>query len=171
MPKYEPTGKWPPFVGWLLAGLLLLLLLWGIWEKPFILILIGVIATWSILDIKRRNSKLKKLSEERSELSICEFARSFDRKVIDTWVIRAVYEQIQEYVATSDYVLPIKADDDLEKTIEIDDEDLDMDILVEILQRTGRSMKDTESNPFFGKVKTVSDLVYFVNEQPIVTNT
>ena len=67
--------------------------------------------------------------------------------------------------------IPIKAEDDLTDVLEIDDEDLDMDLLVEILQRTGRSMDDTLSNPYFGKVKTVADLVYFVNAQPLVSNT
>jgi len=46
-----------------------------------------------------------------------------------------------------------------------------MGILVEILQRAGRSIDNTKNNPYFDKVRTVRDLVYFVNEQPTVTNT
>ncbi|HVX90748.1 MAG TPA: hypothetical protein VHC20_03920, partial [Candidatus Paceibacterota bacterium] len=91
--------------------------------------------------------------------------RSFERRRVDTWVIRAVYEQLQSHLGTEKPV-PIRATDSLANDLLVDDEDLDMDIAEEILQRTGRSMKDTERNPYYGKVRTVADLVYFVNEQP-----
>ena len=51
-------------------------------------------------------------------------------------------------------------------TLEIDDEDLDMDLVAEIGQRTGRSMENAEKNPYYGKVSTVEDLVLFFNLQP-----
>jgi len=170
MPKYKYTGQWPPFAHWLFLALLLLPLIWFAWEEPIVLVFIGVIALWTIIDVKRQSKKLQRLLDERKELSICEFARSFNGKEIDTWVIRAVYEQIQEYVVTDGGPLPIKADDNLVETLELDDDDLDLDLLEEILQRTGRSIENTENNPYFNKVKTVRDLVYFINEQPIVTN-
>jgi hypothetical protein len=45
-------------------------------------------------------------------------------------------------------------------------EDIEMDIAVEISQRTGRSLTNTVANPYFAKVKTVEDLVLFFNAQP-----
>jgi len=74
-------------------------------------------------------------------------------------------------VSTPEALIPIKAEDDLTGVLEIDEEDLDMDLLVEMLQRTGRSMDDAPSNPYYGKLKTVADLVYFVNAQPLISNT
>ncbi|MCU7873666.1 MAG: hypothetical protein KZQ91_13075 [Candidatus Thiodiazotropha sp. (ex Lucinoma borealis)] len=79
-----------------------------------------------------------------------------------------MYEQIQEYVSLSKVFVPLRADDDLFDLLEIDEEDLDLDLLEEIAQRTGRSMNNTEKNPYFEKVRTLGDLVYFVNEQPLV---
>ena len=171
MPKYVPTNTWPPFVGWLLLGVFVCGLLWWIWEEPIILLFLVVISIMIVIEQRNRRIKIAKLSQERKELSICEFARSFDYRSIDTWAIRAVYETIQDYVSTPEYLIPIKAEDDLIDVLEIDDEDLDMDLLVEILQRTGRSTEDTPSNPYYGEVKTVADLVYFVNAQPLVSNT
>lgn len=171
MPKYVPESTWPPFVGWLLLVGFVGALLWWIWEKPIILLFIMVLAVWIVIEQRNRRIQLAKLAQERKELSICEFARSFDCRSIDTWVIRAVYETIQNYVSTPEALIPIKAEDDLADVLEIDDEDLDMDLLVEMLQRTSRSKDDTSSNPYYGKVKTVADLVYFVNAQPLVTNT
>ena len=171
MPKYVPEGTWPSFVGWLLLVAFVGALLWWIWEKPIILLFIMVIAVGIVIEQRNRKIKLDKLAQERKELSICEFARSFDCRSIDTWVIRAAYETIQDYVSTPEALIPIKAEDDLTDVLEIDDEDLDVDLLVEILQRTSRSKEDTPSNPYYGKVKTVADLVYFVNAQPLISNT
>ena len=171
MPKYVPTGTWPAFARWMVLIAFIGALLWGIWERPFILLFIVVIVVLIVIEQRSRSKKLAKLSQERKEQSICDFARSFDYRSIDTWVIRAVYETIQEYVSTPRVLVPIKAEDDLTKVLEIDDEDLNMDLLVEMLQRTGRSVEDTSRNPYYGKVKTVSDLVYFVNAQPPISNT
>ena len=46
----------------------------------------------------------------------------------------------------------------------IDSENLD-ELAAVVAQRTGRSMSDCEANPWFGKVKTVGDLVDFVVHQ------
>ena len=44
--------------------------------------------------------------------------------------------------------------------------DLDMSVASGIACRTGRSLDDVHSNPYYGRVKTASDLVYFFNHQP-----
>ena len=170
MPKYIPANTSPPFVGWLLLVAFVGGLLWWIWEKPIILLFVAAIGVMIGIERRYRKIRLTKLSQERQELSICEFARSFDYRSVDTWVIRAVYESIQDYVSIHEIPVPIKAEDDLINVLEIDDEDLEMDLLVEMLQRTGRSIENTPSNPYYGKVKTVADLVYFINAQPLVSN-
>lgn len=38
--------------------------------------------------------KLKAIITERPEESICTFARSFDRRKVDPWVVRAVYNDL-----------------------------------------------------------------------------
>jgi len=171
MPKYVPEGTWPPFIGWMLLVAFVGFWLWGIWERPIVLLLVVVIGVMIVIEQRNRKIKMAKLAQERKELSICEFARSFDYRSIDTWVIRAVYETLQDYVSMPEVAVPIKAEDDLADVLEIDDEDLDMDLLVEMLHRTGRSLEDTPNNPYYGRLKTVADLVYFINAQPLAKNT
>jgi hypothetical protein len=53
--------------------------------------------------------------------------------------------------------------------LKLDEDDLDLDLIEEIAQRTGRSMENFESNPYYGKVTTARDLVLFFNHQAGVT--
>ena len=129
--------------------------------------LLAVGAALIFFGAKQEKRRKDDLIAERDGESICQFARSFDRHRVDTWVIRAVYEQLQSHLGTQK-PLPIRAADSLAHDLRVDDEDLDMDVAEKIFRRTGRSMKHTDQNPYFGKVRTVADLVYFVNEQPKV---
>jgi hypothetical protein len=119
----------------------------------------------TVVEIGRNRRRLKHLAKLRAGESICEFARSFERNNVDTWVIRAVYEQLQDYLGKNP-VVPIRAADRLKEDLPIDAEDLEMDLAEEIAQRTGRSLKDTTANPYYGKIRTVEDLVLFFNSQP-----
>lgn len=168
MPKYSPPEKENSFMAWGFMFFIVGLLIWVSWESPFLFVVFLVIAVWTYLESIRRKKKFNALAKDRQELSICEFSHSFDCRLIDTWVIRAVYEQIQNYVSTKHLPLPIKAEDNLWDVLEIDEEDMDLDLLKEILQRTGRSIENTENNPYFDKVNTVRDLVYFINEQSLI---
>lgn len=171
MPKYSRAEESFSFVAWGFSAIVVAVLVWVVWDNPVLLVLVPIIAIGSYIAGKRQKKKLDALAKERIELSICEFARSFDCREVDTWVIRAVYEQIQEYVSCENILLPIKAEDDLFDVLDIDSDDLDLDILEEIAQRTGRSIENTDKNPYYGKVSTVRDLVYFINEQPIAKST
>jgi hypothetical protein len=80
-------------------------------------------------------------------------------------VIRAVYEQLQEYLGGNPPV-PIRAEDRLKDDLPLDMEDVELDIALQISRRTGRSLSNTIANPYYAKVKTVKDLVLFFNAQP-----
>ncbi|MEJ1961123.1 MAG: hypothetical protein WDO56_06050 [Gammaproteobacteria bacterium] len=168
MPKYaRPPRRWYmlPFAV-AMAGALVYGLVHFIFSLPLLAVpLLAAGAALTFLGAKREKRRKDDLIAERDGESICQFARSFDRHRIDTWVVRAVYEQLQSHLGTQK-PLPIRAADSLAHDLRVDDEDLDMVVAEEIFQRTGRSMKHTDRNPYFGKVRTVADLVHFVNEQP-----
>ena len=63
--------------------------------------------------------------------------------------------------------VPIRADDHLKEDLEIDDDDIDLDLVDSVSQRTGRCMEGYKQNPLYGRVKTVRDLVMFFNAQPL----
>ena len=165
MPEYVPhkTSITEKCIQLLMLSVLIL----SVWETPFLLLLVPIIAIVSYFLSKKREKKFRALEAKREELTICNFARSFDCKKIDTWVIRAVYEKLQKYILFDGKAFPVKADDHLLDDLEIDEEDLDYDIIDEIAQRTGRSLENTENNPYYYKVKLVRDLVFFFNEQPL----
>lgn len=166
MPKYqEPNnGKLTVVLSFIFLALLVIGVIYSVASTPFLFLSIPIFALYVYFENKKTKNKFSLLAKERNELSICEFARSFNTKKIDTWVVRAVYEQIQEYVPS----VPIKANDTLFELLEIDEEDLEFDILSEISQRTGRSLDGLEKNKYFKSLKTVSDLVYMFNEQPLI---
>ena len=168
MPKYkEPKSSiFTLVLGFILIVLLIISAVYSVLSTPYLLLVIPVLAIYIYYENKRTKTKFSLLAEERKEISICEFARSFNTKKIDTWVVRAVYEQIQAYVPT----IPIKENDTLFELLEIDEEDLEFDLLAEISQRTGRSLEGLENNKHFKKLKTVGDLVYMFNEQPLKNN-
>ena len=105
---------------------------------------------------------LRRLAEQRAGEGICTFARSFDRRATDPWVIRAVYEGFDAYFGGA---LAVRASDRIGEDLRMDGEDVD-DLLRDVASRAGRSLEQTESNPFYGQVRNAGDLVLFLLYQP-----
>ena len=163
MPKYEPRkasiSARVAFIAILLAVVL--------YEPWYLAVIAGIallVVVWSAIDQPKVERYFIGLCKERDGLSICEFAKEFDPKVVDTWIIRAVYEQLQAALPTKQQV-PIKASDTLFEILMLDEDDLDLDLVEEIAQRTGRGLEGYENNPYYGKVTTVRNLVLFFNHQ------
>jgi len=172
MPKFVPVQAGP--FSWLVLFALLGLIGWvlvsGIQQHPMVtslvLIVIAIGAVVVTKQNQKRNEALRALATSRHGHSICEFAREFDPHTVDTWVIRAVYEQLQDYLEAIVPNFPIHAEDRLLGQIIDDPDDLDLDLVKEIAQRTGRSLEHAEQNPFYNQVTTVRGLVLFFNAQP-----
>lgn len=111
----------------------------------------------------RERRHLASLAAQRDGESICQFARSFARREVDTWVVRAVYESLHSYLGGR---LPIRAADRLKQDLRLDEDDLDLDLLQQIARLSGRSLERTTDNPWFDRVTTVRDLVSFLEHQP-----
>jgi len=163
MPKYKPRkASKLAIIAFFVVALAV-----AIYEPWFLAIFAGIvllIAVWSVIEQPKIERHFAKLCEEREGLSICEFAREFDPRAVDTWIVRAVYEQLQAALPTKQRV-PIKASDELFDILMLDEDDLELDLAEEIAQRTGRNINDFENNPYYGKVKTAKSLVLFFNHQ------
>jgi hypothetical protein len=107
------------------------------------------------------------MSRLRHGESICTFARSFDNRHTDTWVIRAAHQELQQLLKSYVPHFPVRASDSLLQDLHMEDDDVE-ELIAEIASRSGHSLDETESNPFFGNIHTVSDLVLFINAQPHV---
>jgi hypothetical protein len=112
--------------------------------------------------------RLRQLPASRVDESICQFARSFEIRRTDTWVLRAVYEELQEHLCWVSPAFPVRADDSIDDDLLIDRDDLDLEIVWRIAERARRSLEHPEQNPFYAKVATVRDLVSFFLHQPRV---
>ena len=140
------------------------------WQAPFWGISLStasiLLVVFSYFRVRSAKRSFLKFAQNRPGDSICTFTRSFDTHAVDTWIIRAVYEELQAELRQFHPTLPIRADDRLLDDLHIDDEDLDLDVVPVIAKRTGRTLANLQSNPYFGKVNTVADLVHFFNAQP-----
>lgn len=113
---------------------------------------------------KREKRRYEALARSRQGVSICEFARSFDLRQTDTWIIRATYQELQQWLQPYVPAFPVLASDRLSADFQLEADELD-DLLQDIAARSGRSLDKTEDNPWHGRVDTVMDLVFFINAQ------
>jgi hypothetical protein len=164
MPEYKPK-KGSQIALFLFACVFLVVF----YYSPIVLVVFVAIVilafVWSYFEQPKIDAYFAKLLEERKGLSICNFAREFNAREVDTWIIRATYEEVQKSICTKQPI-PLKAHDHLFETLKLDEDDLDLDLVEIISQRTGRSLAQYENNPFYGKVTTVRNLVLFLNCQP-----
>jgi hypothetical protein len=137
-----------------------------IWISPYSLsvILLLAVISW-VLAMVDRWKRRRSISNRAGE-SICTFVASFDCRRTDTWILRAIYEELSRNLAVGGHPMPIRAEDECsEKVLGIDGEDLN-DLTIDIAFRAKRSLENAEQNPLYGKVCTVRDLVNFLEHQP-----
>lgn len=163
MPQF-PEKRAHPFLGWVYAVAFYSVFAALIVAYPFIW---GPLTVVMIVAIAVEKRRLQHLASSRDGESICSFARSIGAKRLDTHVVRAVYEELGKVIGTRTSLFPLRPTDQLFKTsgLNLDPDDLD-ELLIAIAFRANRSLEDTQKNPFFNKVETVSDLVQFVMAQP-----
>jgi hypothetical protein len=131
----------------------LAMLLGMIWW-PLAILVLAVIVGISSIGWRRD----RRIAAERKGESICQFARGFDCRSVDTWIIRAVYDEFSG-------AFPLRPSDRLREDLHIDGDDLDFGA-IHIARRTGRTLDEYERNPFYGEMKTLHDLVMFFHHQP-----
>jgi len=167
MPK---TVRSPPtLVGWLLLIAFAAALLYVLWLHPIVTsTCLAVLVALSCLLQRNIRNHLRTIAASRAGESICTFSREVDCRNLDTWIVRAVYEEIQEHLAADCAKFPLRWTDRLKEDLRIDPDALDEELAIDIAQRTGRSLEGAERNPLFGDVKTVRDLVFFLQAQPLL---
>ncbi len=133
---------------------------------PLVLIPVFLLALLFWYFDRKNKQRIEELVQSRQGESICNFARSFDYRKLDTRILRAVYEQLQMYVRYEDMIVPIRADDHIFDDLEIDEEDFEYMVADQLTLRTQRSLDNYEQNPYYDKVNTVRDLVMFLHHQP-----
>ena len=146
------------FVGFFIWGLLHIT---GSWIGSGAVVGVLSLICWRASVV--HSQRFGELAASRPSESICDFARSFDRHATDTVLIRSIYETVREQMGGPP--VPLRAADRLLEDLDLDDDDLD-EIAVEAAALAWRSLHSTDSNPLYGRVSTVQDLVDFLRHQP-----
>ena len=167
MPKYVPRPV--TWAGWVVQIGVVAAIIGLIWSAPKVLWFVPIAVACVLLETWKHKRKIKALAAARPNDSICTFARSFDCRETDTWVIRAVYEQLQAHLSGDAPAFQLRREDHLTRDLGMDPDDLSYDIADEIAARTGRSLEKTGKNPYWEKIETVGDFVQFFLHQPRVT--
>ena len=141
---------------------------WVLVHEPAVRIVAAVLLLLAIVGTMADTRRRRRLAIERAGEDIGTFARAFDRRrePFDAWVVRAVWDELQLNLAVGDAPVPLRPDDRLAEDLRIDDEELDLDIIVDVAARSGRSLEGVERNPMYGHVVTVRDLVHLIALQP-----
>jgi hypothetical protein len=162
----SPAQKMSP-AAWLVLALLSLPIFGFLFLRGGKVILGAVILVFAIgaLMIDRR---LKNMATSRHDEDIGTFARAFDRRnePFDPHVVRAVWDALQPYTTFRGGSLPLRPTDRIDQDLGIDWDDIDMGIAQEVAERAGRSLANVDSNPLYGRVSTVGDLVRLISSQP-----
>lgn len=130
-------------------------------------LLVALLSVSGMRDGRRRREKLLEMAKERQGESICQFARAFNRRDVDSWVIRAVWNTVIEW-GGSDVArlnVPLRAEDRLE-TFALDDSEELFDALSDAATRAGRTLENLENNPVM-PLNTLGDMVMALNAQPM----
>jgi hypothetical protein len=148
-------------------------------QEPFVAltvtaVVVGAMAAahygWDRPQRRRTEAAMRDLAAARAGQSICEFSRDFDLRAVDTWIVRAVYEALQEEIDGSHGLpaFPVRADDRMVADLHIDPEDLDLSVIGIAADRACRSLENWTTNPFRDDTATVRGLVLLLNAQPMV---
>lgn len=172
MPLFPSYQFKPRFAIWLIFTLHILLCAFLVLRLFLIhpmttTIIAAFIAILVYIGIRQEKRRINALVQSRPTDSICSFARSFNTRKTDTWVIRAVYEEIGTYLNSRKTPFPLRATDRLWKDLRIDPDDLEDIVIRDIAYRTGRSLDNTKNNPYYDKVETAADIVGFFMAQPL----
>jgi hypothetical protein len=162
MPKFVRQGRWfHKAIAFAVLAIFLGVYLYAFWTHPLVIALItGAMATNTFYEHRKRTKHLARLAAQRSGEDIGSFARATDFRKMNTWVIRAVYEGVQGYVAPG---FPLRPEDRFEEDLNMDPDDVELDLLALIPERLGFKLQDTKDNPYYGDVRTVEDLIRFMD--------
>lgn len=162
----EPIGWFNRLIGYAIFLTFASGFVWTLWRWPIPTTVMTVaLAVWLAVMNRRIRQSIRRLGKPRTGETICTFARALPIREVDTWVVRAAFEQLQEHLR-ADYVsFPLRPSDRLVDDLKIDPDDVDL-LASDIAQRAGRTLIPLDKNPYWGRVASVEDLIRAVCAQP-----
>ena len=150
------------------AALLVSGLVWALIHEPAARFIAGFVVVLGVFATVSERRRLQRLAADRVGEDIGTFARAFNRREtpFDPWVVRATWDALQPYMKFRGGRAPLRPSDGLFTDLDLDGDAVDFEIIPEIAARCSRSVDRCETNPMYGRVATVGDLVQFITVQP-----
>ena len=162
-----PVARWKRALALSSVAMLVGTYLWLLWKWPLPTLALSILVlVVSAFQNRRRRLHLHAMAESRARESICTFVRSLPIRTLDPWVVRAVFEQLQDYLRDCHMAFPLRHSDRLVEDLRIDPDDLDESLIWDIARRSGRRLSNCRANPHYGRVTTVEALIRFFCAQP-----
>lgn len=139
--------------------------IWVCVKKPIAFVPVLVVTGYLMIVSASENRRLRRVALQRMNDNICTFARSFDCRTIDSWTVRAAYEELQKYFASSGQAFPIRASDRFKEDFGLDGEDI-VDLMFAISERSQHDITFLAKELDARQIHTVSDLVTLVSNLP-----
>ena len=163
MPRTETLP--PTYSGYVVAGAFGLgFLLLFMWVAEFRYVVMCLLA-FGLARHVSENRRLRNLARTRSNESLCTFVRAFRRAERDPYILRATWDALEPHRRYSGGTFPLRPTDRFKTELRVLPEDLDY-LGEEVAKRAGRSLRETQRNPYYDRVHTVGDFVAFLVHQP-----
>jgi hypothetical protein len=160
----------PGFVGWLiLAAVVGVLLLALVTHRVGTLSTIAVLVVLSVVSERNRSERVRAIANQRANEDIGSFARAFNRRAtdpLDPWAIRAVWNALVPLTESRGRTIPLRPTDRFEEDLSTHPDDIE-DLVLQLVEQCERVPGNWRANPFYDRIKTVADLVYFISAQPL----
>ncbi len=162
----QASLRWP----WVALGSIGLLVAgWFLGQLTGIAFAVAALALLGSL-LLRDFLRVRRLLRTRPGESFCTLVRALPRAQRDPWVLRALHDELAAALGCVGHRLPLRPTDRLLIDLGLDAEALE-EIIEDAAKRSQRSLATAESNPFYGRVQTVGDMLGFLVAQPRVPAT
>ena len=145
----------------LYAALIVCVVAESILKPGWVGLAIVAVVAWGGLSTLAANRKVRRMRGMRVGHDIGTFARMLPIRALDTWVVRATYDEIAAHIGSDANPFPVHPSDRLKADLGIDDENL-CDIIFRIADRSARTTDDIDKNPYIAQIKTVGDVIQAV---------
>jgi hypothetical protein len=167
----EPLSQPKPgFFGWLLLTAIAGAILFGLVVRP-----VGTLSAFAGLAVvtfvaeRKHARRVVSIAGSRENEDIGSFARAFERRAnesLDPWAIRAAWNALVPLTEASGRQIPLRPTDRFAEDLLLDPDDLE-DLVPQLVEQCERVPGNWKANPFYHRLNTVADLVYFISAQPL----
>jgi hypothetical protein len=160
----------PGLLGWFMLAAIAGAIVFALAARPVAtLSVFAGLTVITFLSERKHARRVITIAAQRPNEDIGSFARAFERRAnesLDPWAIRAVWNTLVPLTESRGRQIPLRPTDRFEEDLLVDLDDLE-DLVPRLVEQCERVMGNWKANPFYHRLNTVADLVYFISAQPL----